>query len=431
MELKDKIVEILKKEVVPAMGCTEPVAVALACAKVKELLVFHDVERVEIWVSPNVYKNGLSVGIPYTGETGLPIAGALGIVAGKSDKDLSVLEGIRKEEIRLAKGLLESEKLSIGIKDTVEKIYVEANLVTDGGRAKAIIQQKHNQFTYLEKNGEVLLDLQGIDQEKKEDVESVYGLKIREIIEAIESIPFEELRFMLDGLEMNEKIAKAGLDKHKGMGVGVTIYDSIQQGILADDLMNNAMMLTAAGSDARMSGETMLVMSSNGSGNNGLTAILPIVAYKNKFHVKDERVAKALAISHMLNSYIKYYIGRLSALCGCGVAAATGASAALAWLMEGNKDQIDGAIKNMMANISGMICDGAKVGCALKLSTAASTAVQSALLAINNKIVPSKNGIVAETAEDTIKNLGTLSVEGMTITDNVILQVMQNMQSVS
>ncbi|WZL74461.1 L-serine ammonia-lyase, iron-sulfur-dependent, subunit alpha [Clostridiaceae bacterium 35-E11] len=431
MELKGKIVEILHKEVVPAMGCTEPVAVALACAKSKELLVFNTVEYVEIWVSANVYKNGLSVGVPYTGESGLPIAGALGIVAGKSNKDLSVLEGICEEELELAKKLLASKKLSIRIKDTDEKIYVEVNFVTDGGSAKTIIQGKHNQFTYLERNGEILLDLQDIDQEKKEDVETIYNLKIREIIEVIENIPFEKIRFMLDGLKMNEKIAKVGLDHHKGMGVGVAIYESIKQGILADDLMNNAMMLTAAGSDARMSGETMLVMSSNGSGNNGLTAILPIVAYKNKFYVEEERLAKALAISHMINSYIKYYIGRLSALCGCGVAAATGASVALTWLMQGNKDQIDGAIKNMAANISGMICDGAKVGCALKLSTAASTAVQSALLAINNKIVPSKNGIVAETAEETIKNLGTLSVEGMAITDHVILQVMGNMQSVS
>ena len=192
--------------------------------------------------------------------------------------------------------------------------------------------------------------------------------------------------------------------------------------------MTSSMMLTAAASDARMSGINLSVMSSNGSGNNGLTAILPIVAYKNKFNVDDDKLAKAVAISHIMNSYIKHYIGRLSALCACGVAAGTGAGIAIAWLMGASEDQIDGVIKNTLANTSGMICDGAKEGCAIKLSTSASVAVQSAILAINDSIVPARNGIVAETAEDTIKNLGVLSSEGMSIADAVILKTMKKMQ---
>jgi L-cysteine desulfidase len=188
------------------------------------------------------------------------------------------------------------------------------------------------------------------------------------------------------------------------------------------------MVLTAAASDARMSGTTLPVMSSNGSGNNGLTAILPLVAYSKKIEVDDERMAKSLAISHLINSYIKNYIGRLSAICGCGVAAGTGAGAALAWLMGASYDQIDGVINNMLANTSGMVCDGAKVGCALKLATSASAAVQSALLALEGSIVPMHNGIVGETVEETIRNLGIVSDKGMRITDSVILQVMREMQ---
>ncbi|QEK12534.1 serine dehydratase subunit alpha family protein [Crassaminicella thermophila] len=431
MNLRNLILKTLKKEVVPAMGCTEPVAVALACAKAKELIDFYEIKSVEIEVSPNIYKNGLCVGIPNTNEVGLEIAGALGLIGGKSEKGLQVLEGILEKDVSLAKDFLNSGKLSLGIKDTKEKVYVQVKLFTDCGFTKTIIRGKHNQFTYVEKCGEILLDVKAENEEINDFKNSLYNIRIREIIKEIEQIPYEDIAFMLDGLKMNERVAMVGLDKKVGMGVGISFYENIKKGILSDDLMNYAMMLTAAASDARMSGVNLSVMSSNGSGNNGLTAILPIVAYKNKFHVEDKKLAKAVAISHIINSYIKYYIGRLSAICGCGVAASTGASVAIAWLMGADEEQIDGVIKNMLANVSGMICDGAKVGCALKLATSASTAIQSALLALSNNIVPSRNGIVAETAEDTIKNLGTLSIEGMTITDHVILKVMKNMQSAS
>ncbi|WP_432406181.1 serine dehydratase subunit alpha family protein [Wukongibacter sp. M2B1] len=428
MELRNLIVKALKEEVVPAMGCTEPVAVALACAKAKELIEFKEIDRVQVFVSPNIYKNGLAVGIPNTDEVGLYIAAALGLIGGKSEKDLKVLEGIEQKDVKNAKLLLESGKLSLDIKATKEKIYIEVRLFTDGGSSKVVIKGKHNRFVYLEKQEEVILNEKEENSQSVNDKNAIYNLKIRDIIHEIEKIPYEDIKFMLDGLEMNEKIAKTGLSKNTGIGVGYTFLKNIEKGILSNDLMNQAMMLTAAASDARMSGVSLPVMSSNGSGNNGLTVILPIVAYKEKFKTDNEKIARALAISHIINSYIKNYIGRLSALCGCGVAAGTGSAVGIAWLMGANDKQIEGVIKNMLANTSGMICDGAKVGCALKLATSASAAVQSALLAIGNNIVPSQNGIVAETAEDTIKNLGTLSDKGMSTTDEVILRVMKEMQ---
>jgi len=428
MKLRNLILQTLKEEVVPAMGCTEPVAVALACAKAKELIAFNYIESVEVFVSPNIYKNGLSVGIPNTKEVGLYIAAALGIIAGESEKDLRVLEGINETEVKLAKELLHSEKLTLDIKDTEDKVYVEVNLATDKGNCSVIISRKHNRFVYIERLGEILIDLRKEDIDSNKGKNLLYNLEIREIIKEIEKIPHEDIAFMLEGIEMNEAIAMVGLEDKMGMGVGFSLKKSIQQGILSEDLMTSSMMLTAAASDARMSGMNLSVMSSNGSGNNGLTAILPIVAYKNRFNVDDEKLAKAVAISHIMNSYIKYYIGRLSALCACGVAAGTGAGIAIAWLMGASYHQIDGVIKNTLANTSGMICDGAKEGCAIKLSTAASVAVQSAILAINNSIVPSRNGIVAETAEETIKNLGVLSSEGMNIADAVILKTMKKMQ---
>lgn len=428
MELRDLIVKTLKEEVVPAMGCTEPVAVALACAKASELVGANNIDSLDIWVSPNIYKNGLAVGIPNTNEVGLYIAAALGAVGGKSENGLQVLDGISNEDIELANKILKDNKVSINIKDTVEKIYIQVKLYTKESNSNVIIKNKHSEFAYLEKDGYAILDKLNEDN-KCEKNNPLYTAKIKDIINAIEGIDYMDIQFMLEGLEMNEKIAMAGLNKKSGMSVGLTIYENIQKGILCDDLMNMAMMLTAAGSDARMSGINMPVMSSNGSGNNGLTAILPIVAYNKKFPVSDEKLARALAISHILNSYIKHYIGRLSALCGCGVAAATGAGVAIAWLMGADEEQREAVIKNMIANLSGMICDGAKVGCALKLATSASAAIQSVLLALNNQVVPNRNGVIADTAEDTIKNLGILSEEGMSTTDHVILKVMRQMEA--
>jgi len=428
MKIKKLIVQTLKEEVVPAMGCTEPVAVALACAKAKELMAFNNIEKAEVLVSPNIYKNGLSVGIPNTQEVGLCIAAALGLVGGESEKDLRVLEGINETQVKLAKEFLHSKKMTLDIKDTENKIYIEVNLVTDKGNCSVIISGKHNRFVYIEILGEVLVDIRKNDISSNKEKNILYNLKIKDIVKEIEGIPHEYIAFMLEGIVMNETIAKAGLTNKMGMGVGYSIKKSIQQGVLSEDLMTSSMMLTAGASDARMSGISLSVMCSNGSGNNGLTAILPLVAYRNKFKVDDEKLAKAVAISHIMNSYIKHYIGRLSALCACGVSAGAGSAAALAWLMGGSYEQIDGAIKNTIANTSGMICDGAKEGCAIKLSTSASVAVQSAVLAINDSIVPARNGIVAEAAEDTIKNLGVLSRGGMSITDSVILNTMKKME---
>ncbi len=427
MDIRELIIKTLQNEVVPAIGCTEPVAVALACAKARELTEQEKIDKVEILVSPNIYKNGLGVGVPPTDEVGLHIAAALGIVAGNSSDGLQLLQGIGDDEIKKAKELLEKSKINLSIKDTNEKVYIGVDIQTTKGLTRAIIKEKHNQFVYIEQWGEVLLKVnESENASSKNKSDELYSMDIKTIIEAIENIPYESISFMLDGLTMNEKVAKLGLEKKVGMGVGYNLYENMKKGILADDFINQAKMLTAAASDARMSGISIPVMSSNGSGNNGLTAILPIAAYRSKFKVSDERLATALAMSHIINSYIKHYIGRLSSLCGCGVAAGTGAGVAITWLMGGNLEQVTGVIKNMIGDISGMVCDGAKVGCALKLSTSASSAIQASLLAINDQIIPSGNGIIGNTAEETIKNLRRLSDEGMHQADTVIINVMQN-----
>ncbi|WP_315167721.1 serine dehydratase subunit alpha family protein [Metaclostridioides mangenotii] len=432
-DIRAELIDILKAEVKPAVGCTEPVALALACAKAKELLGEEVLEN-EMSVSPNIYKNGMGVGIPGSKRAGLKIAAAMGIIGGHSENGLSVLETLTTEEVEESEKYMDNNAISISPADTKEKVLIEVNLKGKDHTAKVIIRTKHDNFTYLERDGEALLnnevdhnasETSSVTEEKLMDT-----VTIKELIENIENMDFKDIEFLLDGVKMNEEMASLGLDQKIGIGVGYGIKKSIEDGLLTDDLINHAMMLTAGASDARMAGIKMPVMSSNGSGNHGLTAILPIVAYNDKFPQTEEKLARALAISHLVTGFIKNFTGRLSAVCGCGVAASTGATAGLSWLMDSTQEQIEGAIQNMIADLSGMICDGAKPGCALKLSSAASAAMQSAIIAKQDCLVPSQNGIVGSTVEESIRNLGRVSDKGMSVTDEVILNVMDDMNKV-
>ena len=434
-DLRTNLIDILKAEVKPAVGCTEPVAVALACAKAKELLG-EEVVKNKILVSPNVYKNAMCVGIPGTDRLGLKIAVAMGLVGGKSEDGLTLLEGLNEEQVRESERYVDTTPISIEPLDTKEKVVIDVTLEGENNKSRVIIKTKHDNFVFIQQNDLVLLDqVDGYaekdevqTEEKKENI--MDNITIQEIVANIEDMDLEDIRFLLDGISMNMDMAKYGLENKIGIGVGRGIKESIEEGLLGDGIMTKAMLLTAAASDARMGGAKLPVMSSNGSGNHGLTAILPIVAYAQKYPQSDEKMAKALAISHLITAYVKNFTGRLSAVCGCGVAASTGASAGISWLMDGNINHIYGAIENMIADLSGMICDGAKAGCALKLSSAASAAVQSAVIAKQGYSVPALNGIVGTRVEESIQNLGRVSDKGMQITDEIILNVMNDMNKV-
>lgn len=430
---KGQLLNILIEDVKPAMGCTEPVAVALACAKAKELLG-EEIIKHKVLVSPNVYKNGLCVGIPGTDRVGLKISVALGFIGGESKNGLRVLETITKEEVKLAEEYMDNTPISVSPANTKEKVYIEVLLEGKNNTSRVIIRNKHDNFVYLESNGEVLLAEEKIDEtistfESLED-NVLDIITIKELVQSVEEMEFKDIEFLLEGISMNEQIANYGLENKIGVGVGYGMKQSIEKGLLGDDLMNNAMMITAAAADARMNGVKLPVMSSNGSGNNGITAILPIVAYNKKFPQSDERLARALAISHLVTAYVKNFTGRLSAVCGCGVAASTGATAGISWLMNGNIKQIEGAMENIVASLSGMICDGAKSGCSLKLASSASAAIQNAIIATQDCIVPPLTGIVGTSVEESIRNLGKVADKGMTSTDEVIINVMDDMNKV-
>lgn len=427
MDLRESILETLKKEVMPATGCTEPVAIALAAAAAAEQLEGEAVLRLSVHLSPNVFKNALGVGIPNCPDTGLDMAAALGMALADSSQGLKLLGEVTPQVLEKAQSALRAGRVTVHLADTEEKILILAQAASETHRVEATILGRHDFFTRIEKDGAVLVSATPDSGAASDPAEQVYASTVAALIGAIESIEPESLEFLLEGLTMNRAAAVYGLANRSGLAVGATLQDQIDKGMLAMDVMNLATVLTAAASDARMSGAGLPVMSSNGSGNNGLTAVLPLAAYGQLFQTEPDRMAKALAISHILNCYIKRRIGRLSSMCGCSIAAGTGAGAALSWLMDGSMDAIESTIQNMIANVSGMICDGAKEGCALKLSTSASVAVKSALLGSGRCQVPAHNGIIGSTVEETIENLGRLSHEGMKITDQVILKIMAGM----
>lgn len=419
------LITLLKTEVIPAMGCTEPGAVALAAAQAGKVLN-KPVDSIEIVVNANIYKNGMAVGIPGTGSTGLGIAAALGAIKQQPEQRLSVLAAVSPEELAGARQLLSEGRVRITVDDDKSNLWICALVKAGADWSRVIIADHHTNIISIEHNGEVLFSK--LTDSARETVDSRQILRdditIANLIAAVEQLPSQELSFLLDGVEMNLAAARLGSTRQLGMGIGNVFAEMQAQGIVADDIINYAKRLTAAAADVRMSGETVPIMSSAGSGNHGITVILPVYAVAERMNCSKERLAQAIAISHLVTIYIKIHTGSLSALCGCAVAAATGASAAITWLLGENIVKIEAAMKNVIANLTGMICDGGKVGCALKLSTAAAAAVESALLAQRQIIVPSTNGIIASTIEETIRNLGKISNPGMIETDKVILRVM-------
>lgn len=417
------LVSILKREVVPALGCTEPIAVALAAATAKSK-VQGEIQSINIQVSPNIYKNGMAVGIPGVDKVGLEIAAALGAVAGNPLLKLEVLANLSMDKIQQALQFVDENKIDTEINCDNGTLYIEVEVQTDKGIGNCKIRKRHEDISCIEVNGKIIFENNEEGQADKGYIKDLQQISIEDLIKKIEEIPFCTLEFMLEGAKMNKAIAKVGLDKGLGMGVGASILRGIKNGVFSDDIYQRTVLLTAAGSDARMSGYQMPVMSSAGSGNHGLTAILPVVAVAEMKNLGDEKLARALAISHLVTVYIKSFTGNLSALCGCAVAAATGASVAIVWLLGGTYEQMGGTIKNMIADVTGVICDGAKTGCAFKLSTAAGVALKSAYLALDNVIATEDNGIVAQSVEQTIKNLGRIGTPGMIETDREILDVM-------
>lgn len=431
-----EIIELIRKEVKPALGCTEPIAVALAVAKAMEIIEENctpepdwrmgDGYSLRIEVSGNILKNGMGVGIPGTGMVGLHIAAALGAVCGKSEYGLEVLGNLNDTFIARAKELVEQKAVSIGLAETDHKLYVKAYAEhRDGHCAAVVIQDNHDSIVKTSLDGKVLSS-SGTRQdngspEQKSTLD--YKLTVREIVDFADKVAFEDIGFILESRTLNLALAKEGLNGKYGLKVGYAISLEDNREVFGGDFLCYAMSLTAAASDARMAGCTLAAMSNSGSGNQGITVTMPVIAYSLRYGTDDERLARALVLSHLIAIHIKGYLGKLSALCGC-VIASTGSACGLVYLRGGDYEQICAAIKNMIGNITGMVCDGAKVGCAMKVASGVSSALQSAVLAREGICISEHDGIIEKDIEKTIRNLGRIGSVGMQNTDNMILDIM-------
>lgn len=428
------IKDVLRLEVAPALGCTEPVAVALGAAAAAALLPQgSQIDSIEVSLDPNVYKNGLAISIPGSnGLTGLDTAAALGALAGNPSLGLEVLEPVREDHIEQVQTFLEQHSVELKV---LEKsgLRIETKVRAGGDQACSLISKLHDNIVSLSLNGREFKEhpLLSTNSEgggdRMSDLEDwLRGLDLDQLLALVEGLDGEDQDFLRQGMAYNLRLAEYGLKYGPGLAVGRTLERIARQGLLKRDMALAARILTSAAADARMAGIKLPAMSSAGSGNHGLTAILPLCAVKDFINCDEKTLLEAMAFSHVITAYIKAYTGRLSAICGCSVAAGAGATSAVTYMLGGQTKHIAGAVKILTGDLAGVICDGAKTGCAIKLSTAAASAVQAALFSLHGIEVDPIQGITGTTLEKTSANLGALSNQGMVETDRTILKIIMD-----
>ena len=419
---RDKIISLINREVVPAIGCTEPMAVALATARATEALGSRPA-KITALLSANILKNAMGVGIPGTGMIGLPIAIALGALIGKSEYQLEVLRDMTPEALEKGKAYIDEKRIDIKLKENIsEKLYIEIICNDEQGReAKAIISGGHTRFVYVSSPTDVLLDLKSGATADTDDDD--IQLCMRMVYDFATTAPLDEMRFILKTKEYNMNAARKAILGNYGHNLGKTIDRPLAQGIFGKSIFSHIIARTASACDARMGGALIPVMSNSGSGNQGICATNPVAVYAKENENTEEELIRALTLSHLTAIYIKQSLGKLSALCGC-VVASIGSSCGITYLMGGDYDHICNSVKNMIANLTGMICDGAKPSCALKISSGVSTAILSALLSMEGKCVSSAEGIIDDDVDRSIHNLTSIGADAMRVTDDMVLNIM-------
>jgi len=419
----EDLVKVLKKEMIPALGVTEIGAIALACSKAYRA-IGGNLQNINIVTDPGIFKNGFSCVVPGTREMGNEIAAILGVLVGVPELELEVLRNVKSGDVVKAKKLRGEGIAKVSVKRGLTEIFIDATVSTDKGVGRAVIKRTHTNIVLVEVNGKIQYKTEEKEEKKEKEMESVLrNLKLADFERFVNEVSFEDIKFTLEAVKMNKELSQAGIKK-TGMGAGVAMSKLIKEHKISDDIRSYAQMLTALAVDARMGGVQKPAMSISGSGDHGIIASMPLAAVAERMEIGEEELARAIALTYLITIYIKEYSGKLSAFCGCSVAAGTGASAGIVYLLGGNEKQVEYAINNMAANITGMICDGGNFGCSLKAITGAGAAVISALFAIENVIIPKGSGIVGKTVEETMMNMGKIASPGMIQTNDVILDIM-------
>lgn len=419
--IREQVIDLIRQEVVPAIGCTEPMCVALCTARAREALGTMP-ERVEVWLSANILKNAMGVGIPGTGMVGLPIAIALGALIGKSEYQLEVLKDLTPEVLEEGKRYIAEKRVAIHLKEGIEeRLYAEVTCSAAGHKATAIIAHSHTGVVFVEKDGKSLLDMRGTGVAEAQ--EDGISLNMPLVYEFATTAPLEEIEFMIETKEVNLRAADEAIKGNYGHNLGKTIDRPLSQGIFGRSIFSHIIAKTASACDARMGGAMIPVMSNSGSGNQGICATNPVAVYAMENENTREELIRALTLSHLTAIYIKQSLGKLSALCGC-VVASIGSSCGITYLMGGDYERVCRSVKNMIANLTGMICDGAKPSCSLKIASGVSTAILSALLSMEGKCVSSAEGIIDNDVDRSIHNLTSIGADAMRSTDDMVLNIM-------
>ncbi|MGW8195020.1 MAG: L-cysteine desulfidase family protein, partial [Desulforhopalus sp.] len=434
--MKFTVKDILEMEVTLALGCTEPVAIGLGAAAAATLLPKREFDNIEIWIDPNIYKNALAVTIPGTGGMqGLDTAAALGACGGSPEKDLEVFESLDELAIATARRLLEEKRVTVNLREEIG-LHVRTRITSGPDIAESLIIDLHNNIVSLKLNGREVTNSPLLAKARRKggrhslaELEAwLRELTLEEILELTFDLDEDDLNFLEEGVNHNLALAEFGLKHGSGLGIGKAIDRMIKQKLMVKDMASSARRLTSAAADARMGGAKLPAMSSAGSGNHGLTAILPIWAIKDFIDHDRDTLLRAIGLSHIVTAYVKAHTGRLSAVCGCSVAAGAGATAGITYLVGGDVNHMEGAIKNILEDLAGVICDGAKAGCAIKLNTAAGAAVQAALFSLQGVNVKDTDGIIGDSTRQTVRNMGALSHDGMVQADRTILKIMLDKQ---
>ena len=422
---KEQLLDLLRADVVPALGCTEPVCVALCAANAAKALS-GEVLEAEVQVNAGIYKNGMSAGIPNCSHVGLHYAAAIGACLKNPEKSLQILEDLTPAILETAAGLVRENRISVTMAPAEKSLFVRCVLRSARCESVCIIRDAHTNVVYLEKDGVPLLEKQGSAQASggNDVVSELKEMKISHIRALVDSCSEAELAFLMDGVAMNEALAAYSETIPTGVGIADTLRQNAGSALFANDLLNRILLKVSSAAESRLDGCPLPTMSSSGAGTKGLVVILPISETAAALGASREGTVRALAFGHLLNRYINAHIGKLSPMCSCVMSSSTAACAAMAYLLGGTDDQIGYAIRNMSGTVTGMICDGGKVGCALKVATGSAAACLCAMTAVNNAALRVSDGICAQTPEDCIRNMARIGIHGMGETDSEILKIM-------
>lgn len=426
-DMQRELINIVGEDSTKAIGCTEPVAVAYAANIAADYLNKEEICKIILKVSKNIYKNGKAVKIPNTGDHGLDLAASLGAFTSKTDKAFLVFSNLTDEEIKKARDFVVEKQVRVYLelenekfKEDIPDIYIEATLKTANDEVRAIISHSHSHISKIIKNGKVIVNNPFVRGEKS--TFSIKDMSFEDLAKTVRVMDIKEIDFVLEGVDVNLKAAEEGL-KGYGMGLGKKLNELKENKILPDNFISETRILTAAAADMRMGGGPLPIMTSGGSGNQGVGIILPVYMVAKHENLDDEILARGLFFAHIINRYVKEYAGKLCGICGCAIGAAIGSSAAIAFMLGGGQKEIAGACTNIFANLTGMLCDGAKESCSMKLSTSAEEAIIAAYLSLNGVVSEANVGVVGENIEQTIANIGKLAHQGFKSADKTILEI--------